>query len=202
MTHLHGADQSEVITTRMRVGGMDCAGCAIKIENALGRLSGVKQVDVSVAGGTVTVKHDQPNATAMRKQIAGLGYVVLASEETQGRSEGHQRSGDAPGFDDHAGHGHIHDHGVGGGSWWKSSKADLTIASGTALAVAFGLGKGIPAIEHWAFLLAMLIGLVPIASRAASAAMAGTPFSIEALMTVAAVGAVFGVIALLILFVF
>lgn len=40
-------------------------------------------------------------------------------------------------------------------------------------------------------MLAMMVGLVPIAKRAFSAAMAGTPFSIETLMTIAAVGAVF-----------
>lgn len=36
----------------------------------------------------------------------------------------------------------------------------------------------------------MAIGLVPIARRAFAAAFAGTPFSIEMLMTIAAVGAV------------
>ena len=47
-----------------------------------------------------------------------------------------------------------------------------------------------PAIAPYAFIAAMLIGLVPIARRAVMAAMAGTPFSIEMLMTIAAVGAV------------
>ncbi len=37
----------------------------------------------------------------------------------------------------------------------------------------------------------MLIGLVPIARRAYMAAINGTPFSIEMLMTIAAVGAMF-----------
>ncbi|WP_416193160.1 hypothetical protein [Nitrobacter sp. TKz-YC01] len=35
----------------------------------------------------------------------------------------------------------------------------------------------------------MLVGLVPIATRAISAASAGTPFSIEMLITIAGVGA-------------
>src|SRR5690606_37737699 len=42
-----------------------------------------------------------------------------------------------------------------------------------------------------AFTVAMLIGLVPIARRALMAAINGSPFSIEMLMTIAAVGAVF-----------
>ena len=90
-----------------------------------------------------------------------------------------------------AGHSHIHDHGPTDQSWWQTRKGRLTIASGGALAVAFAVGKAVPATEQWAFLLAMMVGLIPIAKRAFSAAMAGTPFSIEMLMTIAAVGAVF-----------
>lgn len=37
--------QAASTTTRMGVEGMDCAGCATKIENALRRMSGVMEVD-------------------------------------------------------------------------------------------------------------------------------------------------------------
>ena len=59
-----------------------------------------------------------------------------------------------------------------------------------ALVVAYLIGQLVPAIGHWAFVVALLVGLVPIARRAVAGAMAGTPFSIEMLMTIAAVGAV------------
>lgn len=49
----------------------------------------------------------------------------------------------------------------------------------------------LPNVEKFAFIAAMLIGLIPIARRAIMAALAGTLFSIEMLMTIAAVGAVF-----------
>jgi len=48
-----------------------------------------------------------------------------------------------------------------------------------------------PSLSLYAFIAAMLVGLVPIARRAIMAAFAGTPFSIEMLMTIAAVGAPF-----------
>lgn len=83
-----------------------------------------------------------------------------------------------------------HDHGLPSGSWWTSRKSLLTIASGVAFVAAYGVAKAIPDISQWAFIVAMLIGLVPIARRAILAALAGTPFSIEMLMTIAAVGAV------------
>ncbi len=85
---------------------------------------------------------------------------------------------------------HGHDHGPTSGPWWKSGKGRLTIASGVALVAAYGIGKLVPGLESWIFTAAMLVGLLPIARRAIMAALAGTPFSIEMLMTIAAVGAV------------
>lgn len=85
-------------------------------------------------------------------------------------------------------HGHVH--GPSDGPWWKTQKAMLTLASGAALGIAYVLGHLVPSIDKYAFVAAMLVGLVPIARRAISAALAGIPFTIETLMTIAAVGAV------------
>ncbi|MBR2120130.1 MAG: cation transporter, partial [Afipia sp.] len=169
------------VITRLRVEGMDCAACAIKIENALRRIPGVTEVNVSVAGAAVTVRHDLADTRTMSTQIAALGYAVTGSEEIGDKQAGDEVSA----LEEDTGRFHVHNHGPTNKSWWQTSKADLTIASGTALAVAFVLGKAIPATEQWAFLLAMMVGLVPIGKRAISAAIAGTPFSIEMLMTIA-----------------
>ena len=111
--------------------------------------------------------------------------------------KGHDHSGHDHAGDDHtkkekpAGSSHGHDHGPSTGPWWMSTKGLLTIASGLSLVVAYGIGKLMPGLEVWAFDIAMMVGLVPIARRAFVAASNGTPFSIEMLMTIAAVGAVF-----------
>ncbi len=84
---------------------------------------------------------------------------------------------------------HGHDHGPSDGPWWRSGKGRLTIFAGLALVAAYAAGLIFPEVEAYAFILAMLVGLLPIARRAVMAALAGTPFSIEMLMTVAAVGA-------------
>ena len=178
--------QETLVTTRMRVEGMGCASCAIKIENALKRVAGVTEVNVSASRGTVIVKHDLPDTETLRVRIVALGYKVIGTEHvfakvdpTVGQSTDVHQDG------------HSHDHGPIDGSWWRTSKGLLTIASGSALAAAFLLGKAFPATERWAFLIAMLVGLIPIGRRAISAAFTGTPFSIEMLMTIAAIGAVF-----------
>ncbi|MGQ3157420.1 heavy metal translocating P-type ATPase, partial [Neoaquamicrobium sediminum] len=75
------------------------------------------------------------------------------------------------------------------GPWWSSRKGRLTIIAGGSLTAAYAIGNLVPAIDTYAFNIAMLVGLIPIARRAFMAARAGTPFSIEMLMTNAAVGA-------------
>ena len=59
-----------------------------------------------------------------------------------------------------------------------------------ALGAAFAVAHAVPALEMPAFIAAMAVGFVPIAWRAFNAARSGTVFSIEMLMTIAAIGAV------------
>ncbi|MCK1618899.1 cadmium-translocating P-type ATPase [Bradyrhizobium sp. 159] len=167
-----------VETTRLRVEGMDCASCATKIENALIRMPGVTDVSVSVAGGTVTVGHNGIDRDDIGNRISSLGYRVARAESDGFAGEGTKTSQETRSSDDDA------------TAWWLTRKGMLAIGSGIALAAAFAFGKPVPATEHWAFLVAMLVGLVPVARRAIAAAGAGTPFSIEMLMSIAAIGAV------------
>ncbi|MGO7333948.1 heavy metal translocating P-type ATPase [Rhizobium leguminosarum] len=207
--------------TRYRVGGMDCAACATKIDTAVRRVAGVADVSVSVMAGTMTVRHDgSSDLKVIEKKVTGLGYSVAplagnaAPAHTQGSQHRHDHGhgcGDHAGHDDdhavhdHEGHSHDHPHDHGqkeieglhghdhapmAGPWWQSRKGRLTILSGGALVAAYTVGHLVPAIASYAFIVAMLIGLVPIARRAIMAAFSGTPFSIEMLMTIAAVGAV------------
>ncbi|MEK1888262.1 MAG: heavy metal translocating P-type ATPase [Phyllobacterium sp.] len=169
--------------TRFRVEGMDCASCASKIDTAARRLSGVEDVSVSVSTGTMTVKHGvKADLQGLQTSIGRLGYKVAPI----GDSAVQESAGDA----DTLSGLHGHDHEPTLARWWRSKKALLTIASGAALMVAYVVGKVVPDVAQWAFAVAMLVGLVPIARRALTAAFAGTPFSIEMLMTIAAVGAV------------
>lgn len=98
-------DSLLVSNTRFRVEGMDCAACATKIENALGRMPGIRNVSVSVPAGTVTVAHDDSTPQeSMRRGILGLGYVVTASAEVGAKA------GKQPLPYEHSGHSHIHEH--------------------------------------------------------------------------------------------
>ncbi|WP_114943542.1 heavy metal translocating P-type ATPase [Microvirga calopogonii] len=216
----HGGEAGSAPTgqrTRYRVSGMDCASCAAKIDTALRRNPGVADVNVSVPAGTVIVAHDDTVVpAALAKQITTLGYRVTGQGPADAKAsakadhghghvhgpgcdhghEGHDHHhdhGHKHGHDHEASaglHGHLHDHGPSDGPWWRSPRGLLTLACGLALVAAYLVGRLLPQTGHWAFVLAMAVGLVPIARRALVAARFGTPFSIEMLMTIAAVGAV------------
>ncbi|MAU95472.1 MAG: heavy metal translocating P-type ATPase [Fulvimarina sp.] len=190
--------------TRYRVSGMDCASCAAKIDTAVRRLPGVEDVAVSVAAGTMTVTHGEAmSGEALVRQVKNLGYGASAAGTGSGErsaitDSAHDHKHDHCSGEHQHGHEHGHGHGLHSHShddaddkpWWRMQKALLTFACGAALAVAYLAGLAFPAIERWAFLLALAVGLIPIARRAIVAARFGTPFSIEMLMTIAAIGAV------------
>ena len=201
-----------LVQSRFRVTGMDCASCAAKIEGTTLRIAGVAEAEVSVAAGTLVIRH-APDAdlAPLAGRLSPMGYALAPLAAGGGQRKAHDHGESCAGHDhsdhDHAGHDHTghdhakhdhaetggHDHGAvpaAEGRWWSTGKARLTLLSGLALVAASGIGTFVPAVQSWLFLAAMLVGLVPIARRAIAAAANGMPFTIEMLMTIAAAGAV------------
>jgi Zn2+/Cd2+-exporting ATPase len=95
--------------------------------------------------------------------------------------------------DGHGSPGHVHnDPADRGKRWYETGKGRLVIGTGLLLAAAWAVKLlASEDIANWAFIAACLIGVAPVARRAFSALQAGMPFTIEMLMTIAAVGALF-----------
>ncbi|GLK78122.1 ATPase [Methylopila jiangsuensis] len=157
---------------KLRIEGMDCGSCAAKIETAMRRLPGVADVEVSVAAASmsITVDEDRTSREAIRAKVDSLGFKALDPA--------------APGSVS------AHDHGGHDGAWHASTKGRLVLATGALLAAAWGLSFAEPGWAEWPYVAAAALGLVPILRRAVAGALNGTPFSIETLMSVAAVGAI------------
>ena len=157
---------------RMRIEGMDCSACALKIETALKRLPGVANISVNYGTETLalSIDEDRTSSQAVEKQIRSLGYTPHALDGNGARA--------------------IDPIGPDNGAWWTTRKGRLVIVSGAVLVLAFAVAAAAPAASFWAYFAAAAIGLAPIAQRAAAGVLGGTPFSIETLMTVAATGAV------------
>jgi Cd2+/Zn2+-exporting ATPase len=77
--------------TRYKIGGMDCASCAAKIDTAVRRIPGVEGVSVSVTAGTMMVSYDGTcDLPAVEKKVVGLGYSLraLGAEGSSRRAAG------------------------------------------------------------------------------------------------------------------
>jgi Cd2+/Zn2+-exporting ATPase len=159
---------------KMRIEGMDCGACAIKIENALKRIPGLSDIRVNYSTATLLLQLDEDRTSRDKLEgtIRALGYVPVSS------------GGASPGASDSRRENAITQR------WWTSGNAQAVISTGGFLAAALFDSVYRPDLSQLAFGAAALAGLVPIAYRAAIGAMLGTPFSIETLMTLAALGAV------------
>ncbi len=87
--------------------------------------------------------------------------------------------------------GHVHEVTPDGVSWYQTGKGRLVLVTGALLAAAWIVGTVRHDIAYWAFVVACAIGVAPVARRALAAARSGIPFTIEMLMTIAAIGALF-----------
>ncbi|AGT10961.1 heavy metal translocating P-type ATPase [Paracoccus aminophilus] len=201
------------------VTGMDCASCTVKITRAVERMPGVSQVQIALMAEKLSLDLDkgQTAPEVIEEVVRKLGFGIARKGEVAPRKKAFVLPDAAPagwqGHDhghDHA-HGHDHDHshdhaataeaapGLAAPnlatrpaelSWYRKPKGRLVLFTAALLALAWaveliaGAGAG-----HWAFVLASLIGVAPVARRAYEATRFGQPFTIEALMTIAALGA-------------
>lgn len=67
----------------IKIGGMSCASCAMRIEKALRSIDGVKSATVNFAMESATVRYDPGLVSILdlRKAITDLGYTVVSEEE-------------------------------------------------------------------------------------------------------------------------
>ena len=182
-------------TIAWRVTGMDCASCVAKVRKAVERLPGVADVEVNLMAERLTLRRSGDGATVadVERQIAALGYRPTLVTGPQAGAPAHDHDHDHADGGDHAGHLHAHseaEEAEAGTPWWRTGKARLVAMLGGLVAVAFVLSLLFPQEAYWIYVAATLTALVPFCRRAVTLALAGSPFSIETLMTVAALGAV------------
>ncbi|NDW01554.1 heavy metal translocating P-type ATPase [Salipiger sp. PrR002] len=183
-------------TLEWRVTGMDCGSCAAKVRGAVERFPGASGVEVALMTERLRLHLDetQTSRTEIESAVRGLGFGIAAKGQPTERPKGAFVLPDdaiiplASAPEDAA----AEDATVEESGWHQTTKGRMLIGTGGLLAVAWGIellaGGG---LAHWAFVIATLLGAAPIARRAFKMALAGMPFTIEMLMSIAAVGALF-----------
>ncbi len=184
-------------TRSWRVSGMDCPSCVAKIEKAVSRVAGVQEVSVNLMAETLTARLGTGGDPAqVARAVEALGYAVVpqtqpAAAVSRTPVHNHDHSHDH-GEAETAGHVHAHgdEDDVAGASWWRTGKAKLVWLLAGLVGAAW-LGASLFAAEAQSIFAAVtLLAVLPLGRRALALARAGSPFSIETLMCVAALGAV------------
>ena len=115
-----------------------------------------------------------------------------ASHNHAGHDHGLKAAGTKQDESSHGSAGHIHDDPADRSKrWFQTAKGRLVISTAFLLGAAWIIEYLAPEIGKWAFVAACLIGVAPVAQRAFAALRMGQPFTIESLMTIAAIGALF-----------
>ena len=193
---------SNATTCEWTITGMDCGSCAGKVRGAVERLPGVSQVDVALMTERLrlSLDLDQTSRDHVETAVKKLGYgIAPKGSAPSGKGfvlpDGAIPAGlarDEPLVTEGMQRTPVHTDGATARdlSWYQTGKGRLVIGTGALLIAAWAVKlTASDGIANWAFILATLIGVAPIARRAINAARAGMPFTIEMLMTIAATGA-------------
>jgi Cd2+/Zn2+-exporting ATPase len=197
------------------VSGMDCGSCATKIKDAVARLPGVSGVEVGIMSERLRLTLDEaltgrdkiektvralgyeiaPRAASATKDFVLPGANVEKAHDDDHAAHDHGPKDNTTAKQDDSGHGspgHVHDDPADRGKrWYQTGKGKLVIFTALLLGAAYAVALINPQFGRWAFIAACLIGVAPVAQRAFAALRMGQPFTIESLMTIAAIGALF-----------
>ncbi|WP_216329158.1 heavy metal translocating P-type ATPase [Deinococcus aestuarii] len=177
------------------VDGMDCASCVQKVERMVNGLPGTGDVRTSFNKQTLALALDEgqtPRAT-LESNLKALGYTpsLLGGVPPAALDhDHHDHSGHDHSAHDHAGHGHVHEVPKPGQPWYATGQGKLVVTSGILLALAWLFGFIEPQFATVGFIAATLLGVWPLAKKAVASARFGDPFSINTLVSLAAIGAI------------
>lgn len=186
-----------------RVTGMDCGACAGKVRGAVERLPGVEDVEVAFMAERLRLTLDEHRSSPDRveKAVRAIGFGIspkgAAPEKPKGGfilPEGASPASGAESPDQWTPEEkplqQPRPSEEATSAWHATSNGRLVLGTGALLAAAWAVHLIFSEqVAQWAFVLATLIGLFPVARRAFTMARIGMPFTIEMLMTIAAGGA-------------
>ncbi|HHW14544.1 MAG TPA: cation-translocating P-type ATPase, partial [Firmicutes bacterium] len=73
----------------LKIGGMSCASCAVRIEKALSELPGVEEANVNLALERATVKYDpsKVDVERLKRVVTDTGYTIRSDTGSEGQSD-------------------------------------------------------------------------------------------------------------------
>ena len=155
-----------------QIEGMDCASCVGKIETALARMPGVSDIRLNFATEKLELTLAPDTATQasdIEKTIKSLGFGISSSPNSKSLAD--------------------NDKLLDSQQWWQTRKGKQVVGLSILMSAAYIIALLFPDYGIWVFAAAVIIGVFPFARKALVLARSGSIFSIEMLMSVAAIGA-------------
>ncbi len=155
-----------------QIEGMDCASCVGKIETALARMPGVSNIRLNFATEKLELTLAPDTATQasdIEKTIKSLGFGISNSQKSPTDMNSYQL--------------------LDSQQWWQTRKGKQVVGLGFLMSVAYIIALLFPDYGSWVFAAAVIAGVFPFARKALALSRTGSIFSIEMLMSVAALGA-------------
>lgn len=151
-----------------KVFGMDCPACARTIETAVGKITGVNSVKVQFSTEKLLVNAATDISPQVQQAVTGAGFTLQSLNSQSASAQAAPEK--TPSF--------------------LQEYAPL-LALIALMAVSWVLSKVSPRLGEIAFIATTLVGLWPVLRQAIRSTRSGSPFTIETLMSVAALGALF-----------
>lgn len=185
--------QTSFKTQQMQIGGMDCAGCAMKIETNLQKLAGVVEVSVSVATERLTISYNpqQIDEERIGDRLTAMGYTVLTPQTTV-HNDYHEHD-----YRQNHGHNHGHQHEHQQDMAESGLKRELPIVLVVVALLLLGMLFETP-LHHTPYHLGDYVVFIPayllsgwtVLQKAGRNILRGQWFDENFLMTVATLGAI------------
>ncbi|MEF7440670.1 heavy metal translocating P-type ATPase [Paenibacillus lautus] len=177
--------QQQRVKKELILEGLDCANCAMKIENGVKKIEGVTSCSVNFVTKTLTME----TATGQVENIVSKAKEKVKTLEPHIRvieknksAAGASHSEDTHGHEDD--HGHSHDHGNE-----NTKRMLIRLLFGTAIAAVGLLSSFSGYLEFALFVVAYIVIGGDIVLRAAKNIVRGQVFDENFLMTIATLGA-------------
>ncbi|MCW8330786.1 zinc/cadmium/mercury/lead-transporting ATPase [Photobacterium sp. SDRW27] len=151
-------------TLSWKVQNMDCPSCASKLEKAIFSIVGIETAKVMFATQKLVVScRSEDMAATIEQKAKQTGFPLVSARSKDSETEGK--------------------------SLLQQNTPVIIIA--LMMLLSFLVSRSSETYGLIAFTLTTLLGLLPIVKKAIALAKGGTPFSIETLMSVAAIGALY-----------
>ncbi|GBU13334.1 Cd2+/Zn2+-exporting ATPase [Enterobacterales bacterium] len=147
-----------------KVSGMDCPSCARTIETAVSNVAGINGVKVQFATEKLVVSANSDISAKVEQAVIKAGFTLQSLNQPH-TAPAEEKS-------------------------WLKEYAPLLILI-VLMAISWIIDQFSQPLGEVAFVLTTLVGLWPVLLQAIRATRAGSPFTIETLMSVAALGALF-----------